>query len=482
MSLKRFFSIRWTVALGISLAVLGCGGGGGGGSDTDLGEYAGPLPFEDAPLVASASVANMCTDLRQKQFLRSYLDEVYLWPEQVQRQNPLSYSDVHGYFNAIKAPSSVDRFSFSTTTQAANNRENSVEFDVGIHWVDVGDSQASVWRIARVEPGSPAANAGLQRGDTLSGRVSTNLYSSTSGPYFYRFNYLRNGVPREADLVPTSITEDPVGSLVTLPHNNRTVGYLAFESHYGNAQDQLIDAIYQARTAGVQDLVLDLRYNSGGFLYIAGSLASMIAPSSKVATLPVLVRLQPNSKQQDLYADAVVRMAPSVQYTTGTPQYRRGAALPSLNLNRVYVLSSAETCSASESLINGLRGIDVDVHVIGDTTCGKPYGMAREDNCGAAFYPIEFRGVNAKGLADFSNGFEPDSNCRVADDLDHPRGDVNEALLGAALTHMATGACPVSQQGVARLAHTAQMTPAPVGNTYAPPQRPRPGLALINPR
>jgi len=470
-------TLSWSLAILVAGALQGCGGGGDGGQ----GSYDSGGVYFDAPFVSAASIqGGSCTDLRQKQFIRSYLDEVYLWPELVQRRDATLYNDVHDYFDAIVAPASVDRFSFSTTTQAANNRENSVEFDVGIHWVDVGDSQASVWRIARVEPGSPAANAGLQRGDTLSGRVSTNLYSSTSGPYFYRFNYLRNGVPSEANLVPTSITEDPVGSLVTLPHNNRTVGYLAFESHYGNAQDQLIDAIHQARTAGVQDLVLDLRYNSGGFLYIAGSLASMIAPSSKVATQPQLVRLQPNSKQQDLYADAVVRMAPSVQYTTGTPQYRRGAAVPSLNLNRVYVLSSAETCSASESLINGLRGIDVDVHVIGDTTCGKPYGMAREDNCGAAFYPIEFRGVNAKGLADFSNGFQP--TCRVADDLDHPRGDVNEALLAAALTHMATGACPVSQQGVARLAHTAQMTPAPVGDTYVLPQRPRPGLALINPR
>ena len=75
MSLNTFAAIRWTFALGIGLTVLGCGGGGGG-SDTGLGEYTGPLPFEEAPLVASASVADACTDLRQKQFVRSYLDEV----------------------------------------------------------------------------------------------------------------------------------------------------------------------------------------------------------------------------------------------------------------------------------------------------------------------------------------------------------------------------------------------------------------------
>jgi D-serine deaminase-like pyridoxal phosphate-dependent protein len=81
----------------------------------------------------------------------------------------------------------------------------------------------------------------------------------------------------------------------------------------------------------------------------------------------------------------------------------------------LYVLTTGSTCSASESLINGLRGVGVQVHVIGNTTCGKPYGMAREDNCGSAFYPVEFRGENNLGQANFTNGFAP--TCTVADDF-----------------------------------------------------------------
>ncbi len=466
-----------SVAL-LSLAMLfGCGGGGGGDSG---GEDAGSVYF-DAPLLASASLqGGSCTDLRQKQFVRSYLDEVYLWPEQVQRRDAKAYADVHDYFQAIKAATPLDRFSFSSTTQAADNRENSLDFDVGIYWVNVGGEAARVWRIARVEAGSPADLAGLQRGDTLVGTVQTNLNSSTSGPYFYRFAYRRSTELLQANLVPVTVTEHPVGALTTVRHNNRLVAYLPFESHYGAAQDQLMDAIGQARTAGVQDLVLDLRYNSGGFLYIAASLASMLAPKATVDTQPTLVRLQPNNKLQSLYADAVVRMAPTVQYVQ--PDFRNGvgSVLPNLNLSRVYVLSGPATCSASESLINGLRGIGVTVHIVGDTTCGKPYGMVRKDNCGAAFYPIQYRGVNALGQADFSSGIAP--TCRVADDLDHPRGSADEGLLAAALHHIDTGNCPTSLQGTSRGADLAQMAPRPLGQSGAPPQRPRPGLALLDPQ
>ena len=476
----------WTAGAGLVLALYGCGGGGGG--DSGIGEYTGPLPFEDAPLVASASVAGTCTDLRQKQFVRSLLDEVYLWPEQVQRRNPVGYGDVHGYFDAILASSTLDRFSFSSTTEAADQREEGETFDVGIGWRNVADAGAApVWRIARVVPGSPAAAAGLRRGDTLLGRVQTNLFAEgASAPYFYNFDYRRgtNVGVYSARLVPTLIEEDPVGPPILIRQNNRKIGYIAFESHYGDAQDQLIDAAKQAVADGIDDLVLDLRYNSGGFLYMAASLASMIAPTTSVAGAPDFVRLVPNSKRQADFRNEVISVSSKVQYHEGGARYSAGSELPNLNLQRVYVLTTGATCSASESLINGLRGIGVTVHLIGSTTCGKPYGMVRKNNCGNAFYPVEYRGVNALGQADFVDGFAP--TCRLPDDLNRERGDPEEAMLQAALTHMSTGACPPNTQGVSARSALAQMSPAPrgvgPGMAYAPPQRERPGLALITPR
>jgi len=126
--------------------------------------------------------------------------------------------------------------------------------------------------------------------------------------------------------------------------------------------------------------------------------------------------------------------------------------LPSLNLSRVFILTTEETCSASESVINGLRGADVEVILIGGTTCGKPFGFYPQDNCGETYYTIQFQGVNHKDFGDYTDGFAPQNSsdafsvkapgCVVADDFGHELGDENEALLAATLNYRATGSCP----------------------------------------
>ncbi len=94
----------------------------------------------------------------------------------------------------------------------------------------------------------------------------------------------------------------------------------------------------------------------------------------------------------------------------------------------MFVLTGNGTCSASEAIINGLRGVDVQVIQIGATTCGKPYGFYPQDNCGTTYFSIEFKGVNAKGFGDCADGFSPATparlpaqlpGCSVADDFTH---------------------------------------------------------------
>lgn len=450
---------------------------GCGGSSSE--QAAAGTEYFDAPFASSLGLAEQCTGTAPQKFIRSYLDEVYLWPDQVQRRDALAYDTSAGYFKAILAPPSTDRFSFSSSTQDADDRETNEAFDVGIRWVNTGTSADPVWRMAHVEPNSPAAVAGLRRGDSLYGRVSTNLYDSAGQALYYDFSFIRSGQLLQAKLRPTSIFEDPVGPTFLIDRPKLKLGYILFESHYGNAQDQLIAAFQQMAQSGVSDLVLDMRYNIGGYLTIAGTLASMLTPAPTLATRPVFVRLQPNAKLATSYQDAVLRMSPQVQYVANNALFKAGSTLPKLTLQRVYVLTTGATCSASESLINGLRGVGVTVHLIGDTTCGKPYGMSRQDNCGTAYYPIEFRGVNARGESDFANGFSP--TCTVPDDLDHARGDAQEAQLKAAITHMETGACPSSNLVATRSADTAQMSTRPLGSGYTPPQRQRPSMAILQP-
>ena len=107
-----------------------------------------------------------------------------------------------------------------------------------------------------------------------------------------------------------------------------------------------------------------------------------------------------------------------------------------LNLSRVFVLSSGDTASASEAFINGLRGIDLEVILIGETTRGKPYGFYGIDNCGVTYFTVHFKGENAKGFGDYADGFIPSDTddmfgaevrgCVVTDDLTHVLGDPAE--------------------------------------------------------
>jgi hypothetical protein len=122
-----------------------------------------------------------------------------------------------------------------------------------------------------------------------------------------------------------------------------------------------------------------------------------------------------------------------------------GQALPTLGLSRVFVLTGPGTCSASEAVLNGLAGIDVQVIQIGATTCGKPYGFYPADNCGTTYFSIQFQGVNNKGFGDYPDGFVPGvgfAGCVVGDDFTHAIGDPAEGRLAAALSYRATGVCP----------------------------------------
>ena len=126
--------------------------------------------------------------------------------------------------------------------------------------------------------------------------------------------------------------------------------------------------------------------------------------------------------------------------------------------------------SASEAVINGLRGIDVEVIQIGSTTCGKPYGFYPTDNCGTTYFSIEFKGENAKGFGDYSDGFMPVSDtpandaqvpgCMVADDFTHALGDASEARLAAALSYRAGTGCPVAATGRGKMSGAVDLAAA----------------------
>jgi len=266
------------------------------------------------------------------------------------------------------------------------------------------------------------------------------------------------GAPDSRLITMTSeeITNAMVQNVSVLDTPTGRVGYMVFNYHRAPAEEALFDAITQLNAGqGIDDLVLDIRYNGGGFLAIAGQLAYMIAGPAQTAGR-TFETMQFNDKHPVTNPITGNPLTPTPFYdeTLGFDALPPGQALPTLGLSRVFVLTGAGTCSASEAIMNGLRGVDVEVIQIGSTTCGKPYGFYPTDNCGTTYFTIQFRGVNEKNFGDYTDGFSPANTgagagtevpgCSVGDDFTKQLGDVTEGRLATALAYRDGQACPAA--------------------------------------
>src|SRR4029079_14660899 len=232
---------------------------------------------------------------------------------------------------------------------------------------------------------------------------------------------------REISMRSANVASLSVQHVSTIPTSTGRVGYMLFNDHVAPAEAELLNAFSTLATDGVQDLILDIRYNGGGYLEIASEAAYMIAGSGPTAG-KTFELTEFNSKYQgfDPVAGQPISPVPFYSQARGL-SVARGTPLPSLNLPRVFLLTGPNTCSASESIINGLRGVGVEVIQIGATTCGKPYGFYPQDNCGTTYFSIEFRGVNDANFGDYTDGFSAQNSlvptnatlpgCAVADDF-----------------------------------------------------------------
>ena len=178
-------------------------------------------------------------------------------------------------------------------------------------------------------------------------------------------------------MTPTEITKDPVQNVSVVTTSSGAVGYLTFNDHIATAEQELIDAVTFLKDSNITDLVLDLRYNGGGYLDIANEMAFMIA-SPTAASGRTFSLQQWNDQHPSINPVTLDKLLSPRRFHDSAQRvfgHRRRLALPYLSLSRVYVLTTSNTCSASEAIMNGLRGIDVEVIQIGSTTCGKPYGF-----------------------------------------------------------------------------------------------------------
>jgi len=502
-----------------------CGGGGGSGGQTlnppnnnpgtgtwTLGVFAPRADFAAQCAAPRAGTSDRAgSAFTEKMFLRSWTNELYLWYNEVPDTNPDSFGVEQFFTNVLVTPQLTpssrpkDRFHFTFDTAewiALSQGGQSIGYGAEIMIVNASPPRRAV--VAFVEPGTSAANAGLTRGmevvsvngidfvnDTTQAGVNTLnsafFPSAVNQTFTWVFTRPNGGANLTATMTTADITHKAVLATKTIARSGKNIGYIVFNDHVGPAETQLFDAINSMQ--GIDDLILDIRYNGGGFLDIANELSFMIAGPGRT-TGQIFERLQFNNKNLTRDPISGELLAPGTPFHTtvqGLPGSTKtpGTPLPTLGLSRVYVITGPNTCSASESIINGLRGVGVQVFLIGSTTCGKPYGFYPQDNCGTTYFSIQFEGVNNMGEGGYPDGFAAQNQtgassiklagCSVADDLLHELGDESEGRLKAALDFRESGnvTCPVASGFApgAQLKPGQQVLSGTDGHIYKSPER-----------
>jgi carboxyl-terminal processing protease len=418
-----------------------------------------------------------------------YSKEAYYWYDGLPSYtdfNPRSFSGsadldaLHAEINAISqykidpatgkpfeyytASPGKSKYSFIDEGQVSTqlNGTNS-NFGFAPFYNDVNDL-----RIKYIYPGSPADLAGIKRGYkilSINGNSSLSYDGGGTNTQFVINAYTSTGSItmklQKADLSTvdvtlnaTSYTANPVLTYKAInTGNGKIVGYIVFNSFTAdaNADPKLDEAFNYFQTQGITDLVVDIRYNGGGFTSTAEYLSNLIVPASKTGSPmysyyfnDILV-----NNRETLLTNQVRRNSSTNQlYNYGQFNYTvagntvKFAKKGSLNISRVFFIVSGATASASELTINNLRP-HLDVQLIGGTTYGKPVGFFDIDINKYQLYIPEFETKNSLGQGGYYTGMTPGSatypGIKDYDDVTKDFGDTTETLLHHAINYVKKG-------------------------------------------
>ncbi|MCM1300798.1 MAG: S41 family peptidase [Alistipes senegalensis] len=437
MKKNRFLLLALSVSLGASL----CAGCGKDTTDSptpppDKGEYKRVnewmFAYMKTHYLWNEAVQQVTPDykLGYEDFLDDVLEKVAAQKDENGR--PVNYDD--GYATANNEwhfYSNVQRYKKSSSKSVVTRGTREQAEGLGIEmlfYTPLNEAETEyAFLVAAVAPGSPAAEKGLKRGDLISrvdgsaitGTASINagwekLMLTESGMVRMTLYDPNTGAAdREISVKAASYADNPVWKSKTVfTANGKKVGYLCYGSFNYNYDNELIEAFKQFREESIQELVIDLRYNGGGHVVSSAVLGTLVAGEAHKGE--VYARTAYNASRASETPD--IYKLGEAQYNAKSSGYRHDpiatAVSAAVGLPHIYVLCTGNTASASELLINGLRGVGVEVRLIGETTNGKNVGMEPKTKTFGdyeyEFSPITFYIANGKGENDYGDGFVPD--------------------------------------------------------------------------
>lgn len=394
-----------------------------------------------------------CGDDRTKEFeektmpnpwLYEVMDLNYLYYADLPKLEDKDYfEDAEVFFESLlsdKDGKNGHPFSY-VEVSATTKSETNLDYGWDITFYQITDDNGVVQenilvRVNYVYPSSPAAQAGLKRGDVITQRNGVNYTSKNYQELAAQTDAATLTLLSEETVslpAATDATYNPILDAEVLDHEGYKVGYLAY-SKFIRGTNEENDATYdnvlrQTFTqtfapAGLDAFVLDLRYNRGGDIRAAQLLTSMLAPSSAIGQR--LFYLEYNDKQDPQTSDF---MATTELIGSGS----------NLNLSKIYILTSNVTASASELVISALRpymGTE-NIVLVGSTTYGKNVAMAgftHTDYPEYTFWPVIAAVRNDDGFNDYVEGFSPNHEVKESSLATlAPLGSSDELLLSTAL-------------------------------------------------
>lgn len=412
------------------------------------------LSCNDDPVIPPAPNPTEDPNIAVNKWIKENMDYFYLWNSTIPNNVDQSKKPDE-YFKALL--NSQDRFSwiqpnYLELLNSLGGISKEAGYELVFYRTEAGSSNL-IAQIVYIKPESPASFTALKRGDVITKinntAISLDNYRSLiaqlgeNHTLSYRPLSIKDGIfGAEAviNLTTVEFAENPNFLSKVIAVNDRKVGYYLynfFAPGNGNKYDMQMESIFAGfKAQGITDLVLDLRYNSGGAVSSALNLASHIAKG--ITSSSVFSYSKYNDKVE---ADIIKDPQYGPSYLVTNFLVKDANVGGQLTANRVYILTGSRTASASELIINGLKPY-MNVFLIGATTVGKNVGsitIYEKDNPKNTWgmQPIIFKLLNKDKQADYSSGFTPDIINPDNSLLIYPLGDEKEALLSQALSHIA---------------------------------------------
>ena len=398
---------------------------------------------------------------RINKFIIDAVHEAYLWEAEINWNiygnnfDYSSYSDHYKLFDELVYKD--DRW--SSLVNNIDSMENvfggistTFGYTLQFYYNPFANDNSIIAVVLYTSAGSSAEKAGIKRGDIIveiNGSVINitnylNLYYTSSLEY-------RCGIVNISDrtispfgeakrIFAVEMYENPIQEVKIIEIDSRKIGYLCYTSYQIDSEQDLLNVFHDFKAAGVTDVVLDLRYNLGGYAGTALFLSSILAPESAVKNKSVYLEHYYNNLFTEFFR----------QSGDDLKEYFIDTLTVNMNLNHLYVLTTDNTASASEATMVGLKPY-LNLTQIGEKTAGKYCGgilidpelyygkenksyYANFSNWG--MYVMIYRFYNVNGIESFTGGLVPDIE-EEENPLDlKPFGDKNDPLLAVALARI----------------------------------------------